>query len=369
MNYDLLGKSISFAEQCKALTQLRAARPEYKTLNAQSCQVTLKRVDLAFRFFFRRLKQGIRLAGFPRFKAIQRFVGWGYKTHGDGWTLLAGARLQHGKIKLSGIGEIAIRGQAKTPGLPKTCEILKKAGRWYASVTVICVPVRVSGLKAQAIDWGVEMFATIADHTGRITTVENPRHLEQAAHALTHAQKHLSRKDIGSRNRAKARQRVARLHQHVKNQRNDFHHQTAARLVKDSALLATEELNIQSMTKKGHTTRRLHRNILSTGPSQFFALLQSKAEEAGIEYREAPTKILKPSQTCANCGRQEKKLLNQQQHVCPCGLSCGRDENAARVILHWALTDNVPGLESTSCGEQSAGRGHTATTKLRSKKQ
>lgn len=362
MNYDLLGKSISFPEQCKALTQLRAARPEYKALNAQSAQVTLKRVDLAFRAYFRRAKAGIRPAGFPRFKAFQRFKGWGYKTHGDGWTLRSGARLQHGKIRLSGIGDVQIRGQARTPGAPKTCEIIKKTGRWYASVTVICVSVRVSGLKAQAIDWGVETFATVVDHTEIMTTIDNPRHLELATHKLTHAQRALSRKKSGTKNRAKAKQRVARLHQHVANQRKDFHHQIAARLVKESTLLATEQLDVKEMTKKEDKRRRLHRNILDTGPAQFFALLQSKAEEAGIEYREAPTKTLKPSQTCARCGRQEKKLLSQRAHVCPCGFACGRDENAARVILHWALTGNAPGQELTSCGEQSPARGHTAAS-------
>ena len=59
MNFDILGTSITFADQCRALTRLRATRPEYAELNAQSGQVTLNRVDLAFQGFFRRLKAGV----------------------------------------------------------------------------------------------------------------------------------------------------------------------------------------------------------------------------------------------------------------------------------------------------------------------
>ncbi|WP_038033625.1 zinc ribbon domain-containing protein, partial [Thioalkalivibrio sp. ALE23] len=61
-----------------------------------------------------------------------------------------------------------------------------------------------------------------------------------------------------------------------------------------------------------------------------------KAEEAGAWAMEAPTRQLKPSQTCHACGRQEKKPLGQRHHACACGASCSRDENAARVLMAWA---------------------------------
>ncbi|MEW5791494.1 MAG: hypothetical protein ACOY4L_11430 [Pseudomonadota bacterium] len=126
---------MSFADQCKALTQWRKAAPALAGLNAQSEQVTLKRLHLAFQHFFRRVKNG-ETPGFPRFKSLHRYPGWGYKTHGDGWKLRPGENGAHGKLYLQGIGLLPIRGKARTAGAPVTCEILHKAGRWYASVTL-----------------------------------------------------------------------------------------------------------------------------------------------------------------------------------------------------------------------------------------
>ena len=88
------GVSLNFAQQCKDLTDLRQAMPEYDALNAQSCQVTarlspsvqlltsltaavLKRLDHAFQHFFRRVKENAEKVGFPRFKPLQRYSGWG----------------------------------------------------------------------------------------------------------------------------------------------------------------------------------------------------------------------------------------------------------------------------------------------------
>jgi putative transposase len=81
--------SLTRAAQEKDLTQLRAENDTIRRLNAQSSQLTLKRLDLAFQAFFRRVKAG-KTPGYPRFKSLKRFKGWGYKTHGDGWILTLG---------------------------------------------------------------------------------------------------------------------------------------------------------------------------------------------------------------------------------------------------------------------------------------
>ena len=72
-------------------------------------------------------------------------------------------------------------------------------------------------------------------------------------------------------------------------------------------------------------------------------LLKCKAEEAGIYWFEIPTKKIKPTQTCHGCGRQEKKSLAERKHQCSCGVKCSRDENAAKVILNWALFSSPTG--------------------------
>ena len=94
--------SVGFANQCTDLTELRAADETYAGLNAQSSQVTLKRLDLAFAAFFRRCKTG-ETPGFPRFKSLARFSGWGYKAHGDGFRFTpgdGGQSRKHGVLRL-----------------------------------------------------------------------------------------------------------------------------------------------------------------------------------------------------------------------------------------------------------------------------
>ena len=354
--YRMRGVSIGFAKQCKELTILRAESPEYRVLDAQSAQVTLKRVDLAFRHFFRRMRKGDDKPGFPRFKAWSRFRGWGYKTHGVGWRLEPGPRMRHGRIRLSGIGMIRMRGGARTPGTPKTCEIVHKAGRWYASITVACCPERHAGTLVGGLDWGVETFATVALSDGDVQKIENPRHSRQALGELRYAQRELAKKQRGSKNHTRACKIVTRVQERIANRRKDFLHKITTALVAVLAVIATETLSIQRMTAYGGRRKRgLNREILSTAPASFLQMLRTKAAEAGCEWVEIPTRQVKPSQTCSRCGRQEKKPLSLRIHECPCGLHCSRDENAARVMLHMALTGSATGWEPTGCGAEARG--------------
>jgi putative transposase len=372
--YRRCGVSLNFAQQCKDLTDLRQAMPEYEALNAQSCQVTarlspsvqlltsltaavLKRLEHAFQHFFRRVKENAEKVGFPRFKPLQRYSGWGFKTHGDGWRLFP--QKKHGFLKLSGVGYIQIRGQARTLGIPKTLDILYKGGKWYASVVLACEPERnpkehepplVKG--AVGLDWGVESFATLAHDSGDYSRIENERHLRLELQKLAQLQRTMSHKKLGSRNWHKAKKKVAALHSKIARKRHEFLHQSSALVVKANGLIAVEKLNTKGMTAKGGQRKKgLNREILSTAPGAFHTMLKYKAAEAGTRYIEVPTRKVKPSQTCSGCGNQAKKPLSERQHTCPCGLTLSRDQNAARVILNWAL-ESFKGRESALCGEK-----------------
>jgi putative transposase len=340
--------SVGYAEQRRDLTALRATDQDYAALNAQSAQVTLKRVSLAFDAFFRRVRERSDQVGYPRFKSLRRFSGWGYKTHGDGWRLLPGEDMQHGRLRLSGVGTVKIRGKARTIGEPKTCEVQHKDGRWYASITVECCPQREAGPLAAGMDWGVETLATLALSDGTMLHIDNPRHTRRGLVQLRQAQQALSRKRRGSKNREKARRLVADLHRRVANRRREFLHQTSAWLITLIGLVVTERLAIQPMTANGGRRKcGLNREILSTAPGLFLQMLAYKAEEAGSGYVEAPTRRIKASQTCHRCGRHVKKTLAERVHRCPCGVVCPRDDNSALVLLHYALTSQ----ELAGCGE------------------
>jgi putative transposase len=366
------GVSITKGNQEKSLTIIRAEHEEYRALNAQSCQVTLKRLDDAYKHFFRRVglissssvwsdTRG-QTPGFPRFKSSNRFRGWGYKKHCDGFKLESGDKMSHGRLRLSGIGLIRMRGKAKTIGVPKTCEIVHKNGKWYASVTVACIPNRKSGDKACGLDWGVEKILTVANHDGTSTVIENPRHTRNVSCKLREAQREMSKKKRFSANWNRARKKVSKIHQKLANSRKDYIHQLTASLVTMYCFFSTEKLQVKNMTasakgtvtKPGKRVRQksgLNREILSTSPALLFQTLKYKAEEAGCEWVEIDTRRVKPSQTCCCCGGQEKKLLSERVHVCKlCNAELDRDENAAKVILSFALFDNATGLEQSRCG-------------------
>lgn len=341
-------RSLGFHEQCRVLTQWRKDSRLLSGLNAQSEQVVLKRLDLAFRAFFRRLKKGMKPAGYPRFKPVRRFKGWGYKTHGDGWRLVTNEGMRHGSIRLAGVGSIRLRGKPRTPGVPKTCEILFKNGRWYASVTLECTPKRQAGTKMAGLDWGLETFAVIESPDGS-ESLANPRLLKGSLQSLRKIQRAVSRKEEAAKkisgkikafpvsNRLKKAYGLLRAcHEKTFNRRKDFLHKTSARLIGTYRVMAVEDLNIKKMTRNGGAFKKgLNRSILDTGGAAFHRMLGSKAEEAGSWVFKAPTQTLKPSQTCHTCGRQARKALWERWHICQCGASCSRDENAARVLLFW----------------------------------
>ncbi|HZZ00453.1 MAG TPA: transposase, partial [Candidatus Baltobacteraceae bacterium] len=283
-------KSLSAYDQMRDLTDLRAADERYAGLNAQSAQVTLNRLHLAFAAFYRRCRNG-ETPGFPRFRSFERYSGWGYKTPGDGFGFVPGDGNGHGKLRLSGIGAIPVRGRARTPGDVRTCEIAHKGDRWYASLSIACRPQRAGGDRAAGMDWGVETFATIAYENDTFGAIDNPRFFAAMKSQLDTAQRDLACKAKGSRNRAKARRRVSAIHRKTAAKRLDFLHQTSAKLVARSWLIATESLSIKNMTASAKGTVEspgrnvaqkagLNREILATSPSAFLAMTRYKAAEA-----------------------------------------------------------------------------------------
>ncbi|HEU0197205.1 MAG TPA: transposase, partial [Nevskiaceae bacterium] len=351
--YKATGKGPGFAKQCKALTQWRHRVPALKAVNAQSLQVTLKRLSLAYAAFFRRVAEGAEQPGFPRFKSLRRFSGWGYKTHGDGWTLHAGEAMRHGYVRLAGVGNVKLRGQPRTAGSPTTAEVLHKDGRWYLSVTLECTPARQHGARAIGLDWGLKHFATTLDDTGSANKIANPRfqdreHLQR----IKTLQQAVARKlDKRSHRRRRAVARLSRACSKIARQRKDFLHKESAWIVAGSALIETEELNIAGMTATGGAYKHgLNRSILDTAPSRFLALLHSKAEEAGCAWCWVPTRKVKPTQTCSHCGTvagpRGREEMDVRTWTCPaCHTVHDRDVNSAAVALNWALTGSATGQE------------------------
>ena len=343
--------SISFADQCKSLTLIRRAHPEYLAVNAQSAQVTLKRLDQAFKHFFRRVKQGDN-PGFPRFKSRDRFPGFGFKTHGDGFKFIPGANWRHGRLRLSGIGTMQARGEARLPGTIVSGDVQRKPNGWFLSLVMECDAQRPQMDNREAgLDWGLETFATLAYGPETYAAVENDRHLAQEQTALKGEQRALSAALRGKRSKraAKKRKALARRHRKVANRRKNKLHQVTARLVREHCLIVTEELAIKNITASAKGTMEkpgqrvaqkagLNRSILDTAPGSFLSMLRYKAEEAGCEVIVLNTRKHRPSQTCPACDAVQKKALSEREHRClVCGFVASRDQASALSMLKAGL--------------------------------
>jgi putative transposase len=345
--YRKTGASISFSDQCKSLTQIRRECPEYLVVNAQSAQVTLKRLDKAFAAFFRRVKEGDEEPGFPRFKSKHRFPGFGFKTHGDGFKFTPGDNWKHGRLRLTGIGVMQARGEARTPGRIVCADVMRKVDGWSLSLVVECEPHREqTGQRDCGLDWGVETFATMAYSLDDFVEFPNDRLLNQEADAIKDAQRELSKALRGKRSKraAKARRALARRHSKVANRRKNMLHQRTAELVREHSLIITERLTITNMTasaegtveKPGKRVKQkagLNRAILDTAPGGFLSNLAYKAEEAGCEIVILETRKHKPSQTDPVDGTVKKKALKERTHTLPDGRVIGRDHAAALSML------------------------------------
>lgn len=313
------GVSIGFKTQSAELPEIKKARPDVEAVYSQVLQNVLHRVDFAFKAFFRRVKTG-QTPGYPRFKSRDRY---------DSFTFPQAQSFKVcGKcLALSKIGDLKIKLHRPIEGTPKTCTIKREAGKWYGVFSCDEVKARVYPFSENevGIDVGLESFATLS--TGE--KVENPRWYRKTEERLKDAQRKLSAKKRGSKRRAKAKRCLAVLHAKAKNQRQDFHHKLAHRIVSENALIAVEDLPVKEMTEKSSTG--MSKSIQDAGWAKFIAILGAKAEEAARRFVKVPAPGT--SSTCFACGRYRKKNLSERTHSCECGLVLDRDLNASLNIL------------------------------------
>jgi putative transposase len=162
--------------------------------------------------------------------------------------------------------------------------------------------------------------------------VENPRFLKEGLKKLRREQRRLSRCQKGSRNRERQGLKVARQHEHVQNQRNDFQHKLARKFVDAHDLIVTEKLSTCEMVKD----RRLARSISDAAWSSLNQKIAYKAEITGKLFVQVDAR--NTSQICSRCATIVPKTLKDRVHDCPeCGLVIGRDHNASLVILERGL--------------------------------
>ena len=312
--YKQTGKGLSRYDLQKQLPDLKKEYEWLKNTYSQCLQVVCLNLSRAFINFFE------RRADYPRFKSKHGKQSLSYPQN----TKISGDTISFPKI-----GEIYAKIHRPIEGVIKTVTITKnKCNQYYASILFedgkgILNPS--SKGKAIGLDMGLNDFCITSDGS----KFANPRWLKKHERNLKIKQKSLSRKKKDSNNRAKARLKVAKVHNKITRCREDFHHKLSRRIVNENQVIVCENLNIKGMVKN----HCLAQAISQVGWGQFQTMLSYKAELEGKIYLEID-RFFPSSKTCNHCLNVVDSLpLDVRQWTCNhCGTKHDRDINAAKNI-------------------------------------
>ena len=314
------------------LTEIKKL-PEFAFLNDVSSvplQQCLRNQQTAFKNFF----EG--RAKYPTFKS---------KKHRQSAEFTYRAfTFKNGELKLAKCDKpLAIKWSRQLPSDPTTVTVSKdQAGRYFVSclcefdATLLPVTDKKIG-----IDVGIkDLFVTSDGFKSG-----NPRHTAKHADKLAKYQRRLAKKKLGSKNRLKAKRKVARVHAKIADCRSDNLHKLSRRLVNENQVICAENLAVKNMIKNP----KLAKHIADASWGEFTRQLEYKASWAGRTYVEIG-RFFPSSKRCSCCGFVKDKLpLDVRSWECPeCKVIQDRDVNAARNILAVGLTvlafgENVSG--------------------------
>lgn len=322
--YEKSKETFNYYSCAKDLTRLKKELTWLKEAESTSLQSSLRNLDEAYQKFF---KEHI---GFPKFKSK--------KTHKFSYTckrVLNNIELINSKkLKLPKIGVVNIKNDLPIQGRILSATVSQvPSGKYY--VSICCDNTHIEPFEKTGaivgIDLGIKDFAITSDGL----KISNPRYLKQTLDKLAKLQRELSRKTRGSSNYNKARIKVARVQEHIANQRKDFLHKLSTQLIKDYDIICLEDLKVSNMLKN----HKLARSIADVSWATFVSYLTYKS----VWYDKQISKIstfFPSSQTCNVCG--EKFPLTKDPAVrewtCPsCSSKLDRDINAATNILNEGL--------------------------------
>ncbi|NER49493.1 MAG: IS200/IS605 family element transposase accessory protein TnpB, partial [Symploca sp. SIO1A3] len=267
-------------------------QPELQFLNEVSCvplQQGLRHLQKAFSNFF---------AGHTKYPNFKK-----KRSGGSAEFTKSAFRYKQGNVYLAKFSEpLPIRWSRKLPdGVePSTVTVsLTPSGRWYVSLLVdVEIPPLPKKVKNIGIDLGITSLIATSDGD----KVVNPKAFKAKYRKLRRAQKALSRKLFGSRNREKARVKVANVHAQIVDARTDFLHKLTTQLIRDNQVIAVEDLAVKNMIKN----RRLASSISDASWSELVRQLEYKSEWYGRDLVKID-RWFPSSKRCSNCGHIVEK--------------------------------------------------------------
>jgi putative transposase len=316
------GTSLSYADTCRDMAAvLKKENLWLKDADSSALQQSLRHLDTAYRNFFQ------KRSGYPKFKSKRSAQS--YRTMNVNGSI----RISKRAIRIPKAGWVKIRNSRDFDGRIISATISQSAsGKYYISLQVeeeYVIQSNDGGVIG--LDAGIKVLYT--DSYAR--SVENPKTLAKHERRLRRLQRSLSRKKKGSKNREKARKRLAIEHEKVANIRNDFQHKETYRLANENQVVCVEDLNVKGMMRN----HRLARSISDVAWSEFYRKLEYKLKDRGGVLVKVP-RTYPSSQLCFNCGSRNHAVKDLSIRVwrCPvCGEVLDRDTNAAINIMDKGL--------------------------------
>ncbi len=321
--YEESGKGMSYKEMSAQLKLLKR-KEGYEWLgevNSQSLQQSLMHLDTAFQRFFK------HLGNYPTFKR---------KSNHQSFVVPQRFKVKGNRIHIPNVnGGIRMFRHREFNGTVRNITISHNpSGEYYASILVLekdeaVNEMPISFQSTVGLDVGLIGFATLSNGL----QIGAPKYLTKSEKKLRRAQKRLSRRTKGSNNRRKQRIKVARMHQHISEQRKDFQNKVTDVLTRTYDTVAVESLNTQGMMKNHH----LAGSISDAGWSSFISMLKTKASQRGKSVVEIG-RFEPSSKMCSRCGSVKHLKLSERIYRCDdCGLVMDRDLNASVNVKKFAL--------------------------------
>lgn len=321
-------EKVDYLKANARLTEIKKL-PEFAFLNEVSCvplQQCLRHQQTAFKNFW------AGRAKHPAFKKKSRKQVAEFTS--------SAFKYKDGNLSLAKCAEpLDVRWSRELPSAPSTVTVTKDAaGRYFVSCLCEFQPVP---LKPVADVVGIDLGLKDLFVTDRGEKVGNPRHTAKYAAKLAKYQRRLAKKKLGSKNRAKAKLKVARVHAKISDCRMDGLHKLSRRLINENQVVCVESLRVKNMIRNP----TLSKAIADASWGTFLTMLQYKATWGGRTVV-AIDQWFPSSKRCACCGHIKDSLkLDERSWECPsCGTTLDRDINAANNIL-------ATGLAVSACGE------------------
>ena len=336
-------------ENIKELTKLKQ-KEEYKYLNdafSQCLVQSLFRLENNWKIFFQRLKdrkQGKFLKP-PQFKKKSKdaisFVYSQLSLTGPNGKVYSLVKIENNKIYLPKLGWFTFNkdrdllNNDKYQDIPKQVIVKYENGYWY-----ICIVVDRHTFKTLdktnstiGIDLGVTHFATTSEGIFYNLDIKFKKYFSK----IQNLQRILSKKVKDSNNYLKVKNKLSRIHSHIRNIRYDFLQKLSTTLVKNHDSVVLEKLEVEQMTNKDKkkSSKKLRESILQQGWNIFMDILEYKFKM----YRDTSIVYIDPrytSQTCPRCNSVDKRnRKTQARFKCiNCGYEANADVNAANNILN-----------------------------------